>query len=89
MAKKKISQAQLYAAYRSVFSGPDGAIVLEDLLKFGYVAASSVILGDSHGTAENEGKRRVALRIVKYARVAPEDAAVIALTVRTEDENDE
>lgn len=82
---KKFTVKQLNGAYRSVFSGNDGAIVFEDLMKFAGMGESSVVLGDSHGTAENEGKRRVALRIIKFARVAPIDATAIALTARTED----
>ena len=85
MAKKR-TVPELRNAYRSVFSGPDGAIVLEDILKFCGMGDSSVVLGDSHGTAENEGKRRIALRIVKFINMPDQEAMRIALTARTEDE---
>lgn len=86
---KKITVAALRAAYRSVFSGPAADIVLEDLLKYGNIAQSSVVLGDfGHGTAENEGRRMMALRIISFLKLTPQDAVEIALTARTEDEND-
>lgn len=62
IANKEILQS----AYLSVFnsSNPDVAIVLEDMMKAGFVFKSTFVAGDSHATAMNEGSRRFMLSLV-------------------------
>lgn len=50
--------------YAIVFDSPEGKRVLSDLMKRCGVLSPTFVVGDSHLTSFNEGKRNVALYIV-------------------------
>ena len=51
----------------------DGEIVLDHLCKTGFIFESTYVQGDSHGTAHNEGMRRIVVSILKFLNKKPED----------------
>ena len=53
-------------AYRTTFEGIDAERVLADLEGFCHANATTHVEGDSHGTAQLEGRRQVWLRIQGY-----------------------
>lgn len=53
-------------AYRTAFEGVDAEKVLADLERFCHANATTHVEGDSHGTAQLEGRRQVWLRIQGY-----------------------
>ena len=53
-------------AYKSVFSGEHARTVLDDLGRFCHANSTTHVEGDSHGTAQLEGRRQVYLRIQGY-----------------------
>lgn len=57
----------LHASYIRVFDSPDGRRVLQHILKEGYVAKTTFVRGDPNETILNEGARRLALSIAKFA----------------------
>lgn len=57
----------IHASYVRVFSTPDGERVLRHILKMGGAHKAAHVPGDSHTSAMNEGKRIMALSIVKFA----------------------
>ena len=57
------------AAYKRLFDSPDGKIVLAHIMKHGFVLRSTFVQGDPHETALNEGMRRMALSIIRYANI--------------------
>lgn len=59
---------ELGAAYRRVFDGPDGKLVLADILKRGRLLSVSVEPGDALTTGLNDGRRALALEIVQLLR---------------------
>ena len=59
--------------YRRAFGDVRGRRVLRDLMRRHYVLRSTQIVGDSHETAFNEGRRAVVLDVL-YALNANEDA---------------
>lgn len=65
IAKKAVEKIQLY---KKIFSGPDGALVLEDLM-----AAHGMMGPTYNGNVRDmlikEGERQVVLRILKYLNV--------------------
>tara|TARA_R100000808_G_C2112863_1_gene126426 strand:+ start:595 stop:852 length:258 start_codon:yes stop_codon:yes gene_type:complete len=64
---------KLQEQYKSVFESKDGQVVLAHICKVGYVLDSTFVPGDSHGSAHNEGMRRLALSILKFLKKKPED----------------
>lgn len=58
--------------YRDVFSTPSGKAVLKDICNRAFLTKSTFVAGDSHVTALNEGSRRLALSIVRYANISSE-----------------
>lgn len=63
---KLINKRQdLTEAYRRLFETPDGQIVLEHLMKISFIFSTTMVIGDSHLTAMNEGQRRLVLSIMK------------------------
>lgn len=54
--------------YRDVFSTDQGLLVLRDLARFCGVLETSVMAGDPHMTAFNEGKRAAFLHIIERLR---------------------
>lgn len=58
--------------YRDVFSTASGRAVLEDICRRAFIAKSTFCAGDPHVTALNEGSRRLALSILRFASVSSE-----------------
>jgi hypothetical protein len=57
----------LHAAYIRVFDTPDGKLVLRHIMEQGFVLKTTFVAGDPHETSLNEGSRRLALSILKFA----------------------
>jgi hypothetical protein len=55
---------RLVRAYNEVFSGDDGELVLNDLLRYCHVL-DSTFNSDSHAMAYDQGKREVGLNILR------------------------
>lgn len=71
---KRIAQlikdrSRLNDAYKRVFDGPDGELVLAHLAKVSYVFTSTFVQGDTHMTAMNEGQRRLVLSIMRQLNI--------------------
>lgn len=64
--RKLMRKVSLHEAYQSVFSGPQGEMVLSHIVKEGFVTKSTFVAGDPHQTSLNEGKRVFALSILKF-----------------------
>ena len=75
------------AAYRTVFQTPEGVLVLHDLINRGGLLSTSMVLGESHETAFNEGKRGLLLEILNVLRWTP--GRVMALVNEGAIETDE
>jgi hypothetical protein len=56
----------LHGSYRRIFDSPDGARVLTHIMKVGHVTSTTFVPGDPHMTAMNEGKRLLALSILRF-----------------------
>ncbi len=54
------------AGYRTVFGTAVAKEVVEDLKRFCYAERTTHVLGDTHGSAQLEGRRQVWLRIQMY-----------------------
>ena len=65
--------ASLHDAYRAVFDGKNGDIVLKHLCKIGFVFDTSYCNGDTHETAHREGQRRLVLSILRFVNKSPEE----------------
>lgn len=61
------------ATYRRLFDTSDGKVVLQHILRSGFVVSSTFVAGDSHKTALNEGSRRLALSILRFAKTNPQE----------------
>lgn len=60
-------------AYRAVFRDPvHGAVVLADLARFCHAIKTTHVPGDTHGTAQLEGRRQVWLRLQETLRLSDE-----------------
>lgn len=75
MPGKKIRKRSLASLqnYKDVFSTLKGKNVLWDLFKECHLISPSFVPGDSHGSAFNDGKRSVALYIIKKLNQKPSD----------------
>lgn len=64
---------KLKESYASVFSkaSPDAAHVIQHICKAGFISRSTFVPGDPYQTAVNEGSRRLALVILKFANEDP------------------
>lgn len=60
-------RVSLRDSYRAIFDTPDGKRVLRHLMRVGFVTKSTLVAGDPHQTAHNEGMRRLVLSIINYA----------------------
>lgn len=84
----KSPHARLRDDYRMTFGSPHGRRVLADLLKFGHVSQSVVVLGDNgQGTGVNEGKRLAALRCTSFINM--EDDEIVRLAQRSAEDGEE
>ena len=70
---KQLSLEKINEHYKKVFETKDGQIVLDHLCKTGFIFESTYVQGDSHGTAHNEGMRRIVVSILKFLNKKPED----------------
>lgn len=63
------------SAYKQVFrgEGPAKAIVLADLARFCHANATTHVIGDTHGSAQLEGRRQVWLRIRQMVNLTDEE----------------
>ena len=59
-------------AYKGVFGGETAKDVLADLERFCHANSTTHVEGDSHGTAQLEGRRQVWLRIQGYRNLSGE-----------------
>lgn len=59
--------------YHDTFSSETGKAVLLDLMKRSGILSTSMIKGDPHMTAFNEGKRAIVLEILSRCRMTVED----------------
>lgn len=78
MGPKFSRRARLHEAYKAVFGSADGKRVLADILKHAGVLETSMIAGDAHMTAFNEGKRALALGVLGELRWNPMDLLALA-----------
>lgn len=62
------SKLALHGSYQRVFDTPDGEEVLQHILKVGNVTRTCHVAGDPYTTALNEGRRQLALSILRFAR---------------------
>lgn len=67
-AKRRNNSVKIIAQYQELFKTSDGKAVLQDLVKDCGVFTSS-FSEDTHATAFNEGKRAVALRLIKILKI--------------------
>ena len=65
--QKIIDKIEIHRAYQRVFGTPDGARVLQHILRKGYAVESTFVQGDPNQTMLNEGMRRLALSIARLA----------------------
>jgi sigma54-dependent transcription regulator len=61
------------AAYQEVFRGAARAVVLADLAQFCHAQATTHVIGDTHGSAQLEGRRQVWLRIRGYLALSDDE----------------
>lgn len=59
--------------YRRTFGGEYGKRVLEDMMRRHFVFACTMVPGDAHETAFNEGRRCVVLDIMRQMAVSEAD----------------
>ncbi|WP_022729769.1 hypothetical protein [Fodinicurvata sediminis] len=69
---------RLRRAYKRVFAGNDGALVLGDLCEQGNLNAQVHMPGDPQETAFRDGQRRMALRILGFLNMSEADAQKLA-----------
>lgn len=75
---------RLRQAYRAVFGGDDGRLVLRDLINRNHGLATSLHAGDPQLTAFNEGRRAAMLDILGRLRWTEDD--LTRLTLETTDD---
>jgi hypothetical protein len=61
-------RAAVHKSYQAVFNTPDGEVVLRHILKVGKVTGPTFVAGDPHMTSFNEGRRQLALSILRFVR---------------------
>lgn len=71
-------------AYKHTFNGEPAQKVLADLEKFCHANTTTHVAGDSHGTAQLEGRRQVWLRIQGYMSLSDNDIGEIVETAETD-----
>lgn len=57
---------KIHEGFQAIFSGPEGQNVLMHICEQGFVFKSTHVTGDPCSTAFNEGKRELALKILKF-----------------------
>lgn len=69
--KKAKEQADLIIAYQRLFDSEDGAKVLADIARMGWVDRPTFAAGDPHETSFREGQRYLALSIIQKINTDP------------------
>jgi hypothetical protein len=67
-------EQQLLLDYRHAFGSEAGKRVLDDLMTRTGVARSTIVRGDPHASAFNEGRRSIGLEIVRAINTHPDAA---------------
>tara|TARA_Y100000310_G_C20038575_1_gene515103 strand:+ start:97 stop:342 length:246 start_codon:yes stop_codon:yes gene_type:complete len=65
-------------AYRDAFNNDAGRVVIADLARFCHYQTTTHVPGDTHGTAQLEGRRQVFLRIQGYHQITDDRLHEIA-----------
>lgn len=65
---KILDQINIHGAYKAVFSTPEGEEVLRHICKVGFIGRATRVKGDPEQSLENEGMRRLALSILRFAK---------------------
>lgn len=74
MERRKTLLSRRASAYKQTFkSGESAKFVLADLAKFCHANSTTHVVGDTHGSAQLEGRRQVYLRIQQLAGLSDED----------------
>lgn len=68
-----LTKLRRHRDYQVVFGSPEGERVLQDILSEGFVTSSTFVRGDPQETTLNEGSRRLALSILKFAKTNHQD----------------
>lgn len=76
----------LHESYQAVFSSMPGQQVLSHIMEVGFVTKSTFVKDDPHQTSLNEGKRMLALNILKF--VKKDHSAVLQMIEQKIQEND-
>jgi hypothetical protein len=63
------NKSRVNEAYKSVFTTPEGEIVLAHLCKVNFVFTTTFVKGDPYQTALHEGQRRLTLSILRQLNV--------------------
>ena len=77
------------ASYQGAFEGRAGAVVLADLARFCHANQTVHVSGDTHGTAQLEGRRQVWLRIKGLLRLTEEEIDAIVDQAIDDEEGEE
>lgn len=64
--QRLLKRVSIHEHYQAVFSTPQGKEVLSHIMREGYMLKTTFVAGDPHQTSLNEGKRRLALSILKF-----------------------
>lgn len=87
-AKKVLfGRIMLHASYKRVFETPDGQEVLTHICKVAHLSKSTFVAGDPYETAMNEGRRKLALEILRFVR--KDHREVIDMVEKQLDEHNE
>jgi len=71
-------------AYKQTFDGEPSGKVMADLERFCHANTTTHVGGDSHGTAQLEGRRQVWLRIQGYLSLSEGDIGEMVETAETD-----
>lgn len=82
------ARLKLASAYQSVYASPDGAAVINDILREAGILSVSHVEGDPGTSAFNDGKRALALYVVQRLRWSEGELVALARAQTTDDLND-
>jgi len=63
-----LDTVSMHADYAVVFGTPEGDRVLKHICKIGFISKPTRVKGDPEQSQENEGMRRLALSILRFAK---------------------
>ena len=79
--------ARKAASYREIFQGRAAGVVLADLERFCHANSTVHVVGDTHGTAQLEGRRQVWLLMRGMLRLTEEQLdQMVATAIEQEGE---